>query len=223
MSSSAATSFRTIDPTGMAATDVYHLLNSIVVPRPIAWVSSRSADGVDNLAPHSFFTVVSDEPPIIAFVSMGDKDTLRNVRATGDFVVHVVSRELIERMNLSSAMAPPDVSEFTLASVTRAASSRVHSARVLEAPVAVECELHQVVEAGRGRLILGRCLAFHVRDDMFDARDRIDPGQLDAVARMGGATYSTTRDRFELRRPLYEDLVADPSLLAVPALRRDQP
>lgn len=213
---------RTINPDDLTGREVYHLLNSVVVPRPIAWVSSINADGVDNLAPHSFFTVVSDEPPIIAFVSMGDKDTVRNIRETGNFVVHVVNHDLAERMNVSSASAPAHVSEFELAGVTRVDASRVRSGRVLEAPVAIECELHEVVEAGRGRLILGRCVEFHVEENLFDERDRIDPAQLDAVARMGGATYSTTRDRFQLVRPVYEDMIVDASRVATPLINPDK-
>lgn len=199
---------RGITPEGHAGRELYFLLNSLVVPRPIAWVSTRAADGTANLAPHSYFTVVSDDPPMVAFVSIGDKDTVRNAREGGDFVVHVVDQRLVTHMNDSSASAPPDVSEFELAGLEQVESLHVRSPRVAAAPVAIECSVEQVVETGRGRIVIGRCLHFHVAERLFDDRGRVDPGRLDAVARMGGSTYATTRDRFDLVRPAYEDLAA---------------
>jgi flavin reductase (DIM6/NTAB) family NADH-FMN oxidoreductase RutF len=188
---------------------MYFLMNSLVVPRPIAWVSTLAADGTRNLAPHSFFTVAATAPPSIAFTSIGDKDTVTNIRATGEFVVHVAGHDLVEQMNLSSASAPSDVSEFELAGVTAVDASIVAPSIVAEAPVAIECRLDRVVEIGNSRMVIGECLAFHVAERLWDDQDRVDPGKLDAVARMGGSTYSTTRDRFELRRPNYEELVGE--------------
>jgi flavin reductase (DIM6/NTAB) family NADH-FMN oxidoreductase RutF len=188
---------------------MYFLMNSLVVPRPIAWVSTLAADGTRNLAPHSFFTVAATAPPSIAFTSIGDKDTVTNIRATGEFVVHVAGHDLVEQMNLSSASAPSDVSEFELAGVTAVDASIVAPPIVAEAPVAIECRLDRVVEIGNSRMVIGECLAFHVAERLWDDQDRVDPGKLDAVARMGGSTYSTTRDRFELRRPVYEELVGE--------------
>lgn len=200
---------RTLLPADHETRALYFLLNSIVVPRPIAWVSSRAADGTRNLAPHSYFTVAASDPPSVAFTSIGDKDTVRNVRATADFVVNLASHELVERMNVTSANAPADVSEFDLAGVTPVDGSYVESSIVAEAPVALECRLVEVVEVGNGRVVIGEVLAFHVAERLWDERDRVDPGRLDAVARMGGSTYATTRDRFELRRPTYADLVGE--------------
>ena len=198
---------RTLLPADHDTQALYFLLNSLVVPRPIAWVSTRAADGTRNLAPHSYFTVAASNPPSVAFTSIGDKDTVRNVRETGEFVVHVAGHDLVEQMNLTSAKAPADVSEFELAGVHPVAADHVAAAIVAEAPVAIECRLTEVVEVGNGRVVIGECLAFHVAERLWDERDRVDPGRLDAVARMGGSTYSTTRDRFELRRPVYEELV----------------
>jgi flavin reductase (DIM6/NTAB) family NADH-FMN oxidoreductase RutF len=172
-------------------------------------VSTLAADGTRNLAPHSFFTVAATAPPSIAFTSIGDKDTVTNIRATGEFVVHVAGHDLVEQMNLSSASAPSDVSEFELAGVTAVDASIVAPPIVAEAPVAIECRLDRVVEIGNSRMVIGECLAFHVAERLWDDQDRVDPGKLDAVARMGGSTYSTTRDRFELRRPVYEELVGE--------------
>lgn len=197
---------RTLLPADHETRALYFLLNSLVVPRPIAWVSTRSADGTRNLAPHSYFTIAASDPPSVAFTSIGDKDTVRNVRDTGEFVVHVASHALVEQMNVTSAMAPPDVSEFELAGVHAVDADYVDAPIVAEAPIAIECRLTQVVEVGNGRVIIGECLAFHVAERLWDAKDRVDPERLDAVARMGGSTYATTRDRFELRRPSYEEL-----------------
>lgn len=200
---------RTLRPDEHEPRALYYLLNSLVVPRPIAWVASRAADGTANLAPHSYCTVAATAPPTIAFTSIGDKDTVRNIRATGDFVVHVADHSLVERMNTTAADAPPHVSEFGLAGLTPLDSVTVRSPSVAEAPVALECVLDRVVEVGNGRLVLGRIVLFHVAERLWDERGRVDPGLLDAVARMGGSTYATTRDRFELRRPTYAELVAE--------------
>ncbi len=202
-------SMRTILPADRDTQQLYFLLNSLVVPRPIAWVSTLGADGTANLAPHSYFTVAASAPPAVSFTSIGDKDTVANVRATGEFVVNVAGHELVERMNVTSANAPADVDEFELAGLTKAPSDVVAAPRVAEAPVAIECRLVEVVEVGNGRVVIGECVAFHVAERLWDERDRVDPARLDAVARMGGSVYATTRDRFELRRPTYEELVAD--------------
>lgn len=198
---------RTIHPDDQDTRSTYFLMNSLVVPRPIAWVSSRAADGTRNLAPHSYFTVASTDPATIAFTTIGEKDTVRNVRATGDFVVHVAGADLVDHMNLTSATAPADVDEFELAGLTPVAAERVGSSVVAEAPVAIECVLDRIVEVGNSFLVLGRVVAFHVAERLWDDRGRVDPARLDAVARMGGSTYATTRDRFELARPIYEELV----------------
>lgn len=200
---------RTLLPADHETRELYFLLNSLVVPRPIAWVATRAQDGTRNLAPHSYFTVAASNPPTLAFTSIGDKDTVRNVRATGDFVVHVADHSLVERMNLTAADAPAHVSEFELAGVHAIDAGSVRSPIVAEAPVAIECRLDRVVEVGNGRLVLGEVVAFHVAERLWDERGRVDPERLDAVARMGGSTYVSTRDRFELRRPTYAELVEE--------------
>jgi flavin reductase (DIM6/NTAB) family NADH-FMN oxidoreductase RutF len=198
---------RSIDPAEHPPKEVYYLLNSVVVPRPIAWISSVAADGTANLAPHSFCTVAGTEPPTLAFTSIGDKDTVNNVRATGDFVFHVVDHAMTERMNLTSASAPPHVSEFALAGLDQVPSMRVGSPRVVGAPVAMECVLDRIIEIGNSRMVLGTVVQLHIAERVWDERGRVDPGLLYAVARMGGATYATTRDRFDLTRPDYAAMV----------------
>src|SRR5688572_27937590 len=119
----------------------YALLNSVVVPRPIAWVSTRSADGVDNLAPHSFFTISSVQPPVVQFTSVGTKDSLRNVLATGEFTVCFCPEPLLDQVNVTATDYPPGTSEFDAAGVTREDSKLVAPPRVAESPVALECRL----------------------------------------------------------------------------------
>ena len=198
-----------IDPQEHQPRDIYKLLNGTVVPRPIAFVSSLSANGVRNLAPFSFFTVVSANPPVICFSPLrrangGAKDTLQNVRDTGEFVVNIVSEEIAAQMNQTSADFPPDVDEFSQSGLTPRASDLIRPPRVKECGIAMECRLRQIVEVSDrpmgGSLVLGDVLRFHVRDDWFDTF-RIDPDKLRAIGRMGGPTYTRTTDRFDMERP----------------------
>ncbi len=199
---------RVVEPGDVSRGDIYYLLNSIVVPRPIAWVSTLGADGVPNIAPHSYTTVASVAPPMLLFVSMGDKDTVRNVRDTGTFVINVVDGQHAAQMNTTAADAPPGVSEFELAGLTPVPSLKVAAPRCGEAPVSIECELDRVIDLGSdpSHIVLGRVVALHVEQRLYDEKDRVDPARLDAIARMGGATYSTTHERFDMKRPSYADL-----------------
>jgi flavin reductase (DIM6/NTAB) family NADH-FMN oxidoreductase RutF len=198
-----------IDPHEHQSRDVYKLLIGAVVPRPIAFVSSLSANGIRNLAPFSFFTVVSANPPVICFCPMrrasgGGKDTLQNVRDTGEFVVNIVSEEIVVQMNKTSGNFPPEVDEFVESGLTPLASDLIRPARVKECGIAMECRLRQIVDVSDrpmgGSLVLGDVLRFHVRDDWFDTF-RIDPDKLRAIGRMGGPTYARTTDRFDIERP----------------------
>lgn len=144
----------------------YQLLTSTIVPRPIGWVSTRSAAGVDNLAPHSFFTVASVVPPIVSFTSVGAKDTLRNVRETGEFVVCLASEPLTEQVNETARPIPSDASEFDRAGLTREPSVHVAPPRVAESPVAIECRLHQIIEVGNCFMVLGEVVGFAVDEDV---------------------------------------------------------
>lgn len=196
---------RTIDPADLDRRSIYGLLNSIVVPRPIAWVSTISSAGVANLAPHSYATIASVMPPTVLFVSIGEKDTVRNARDTGSFVYHVSNEALAEQMNASSASAPAEVSEFDLTGLTRVPSVRVAPPRLAESPVALECEVERIIEVGDepSFAVLGRVVLIHAHEDVVDDRGYMDPTRLGAVARMGGSLYSTTRDTFAMERPIY--------------------
>jgi flavin reductase (DIM6/NTAB) family NADH-FMN oxidoreductase RutF len=186
----------------------YKLLIGGILPRPIAWVSSISADGDVNLAPFSFFTVASANPPILCFNPMYDqdaqaKDTLRNIREQGEFVINTVSASHLEVMNKSCHNLPRDTDEFEYGGIIKAQSDFVKPPRVADAVVSYECKLNQIVDLGEramsGHLILGDVLAIHVDDDaVFDGK--INSDKLDAIARMSGADYSLTRDKIRLSR-----------------------
>ncbi|HEX9006313.1 MAG TPA: flavin reductase family protein [Bacteroidota bacterium] len=199
-----------IDPGSNQPSDIYKLMVGLIVPRPIAFVSSLSADGIRNLAPFSFFTAASANPPIICFTPMvrgrdgTTKDTLRNIEATGEFVTNIVSEDFIQQMNASSAEVPPEVDEFVLSGLTPVPSDLVRAPRVGEARAAMECRLVQIVPVSTkplgGSIVLGEVLRFHVQDALFD-NFRIDPDRLRPVGRMGGPLYTRTTDRFLLERP----------------------
>ena len=198
-----------IDPTTLERRDITDLVNGLVAPRPIAWVSSEDRSGVRNLAPFSFFNAFSTQPPTVA-IGPGsrqgvNKDSLRNIRETGEFVVNIVSYELAVRANQTSAEFSPDINEWEVAGVTPAPSDDVAPARVAEAPASLECRVHSIVDLGTddtptNSIIIATVTRFHVRDDILDGY-RIRPEMLDAVARMGRNLWCTTRDRFDLARP----------------------
>ena len=197
-----------LDPAVMPPQSVYKLLIGCVVPRPIAWVSTVSADGVSNLAPFSFFMGVCHEPPTIAFSSGRregtTKDTVTNAEHTGDFVVNVVDDPLAEQMNLTSGEYAPEVDEFALAGLTAAPGVKVRAPRLAEAPISLECRVDRIIPVGRGphSLVLGEIVYFHVRDELYDpATGRIDMHRLRPVGRLAGNLYSHIHDIFEMKRP----------------------
>jgi flavin reductase (DIM6/NTAB) family NADH-FMN oxidoreductase RutF len=192
----------------------YKLMTGIIVPRPIALVSTMSRDGVANLAPFSFFSGVGSAPPTVLFCpalrppEQGEtgekKDTLRNVEETGEFVINVVSEAMAAGVNASSTEAPPEVDEFPLSGLTPIASQVVRPYRVAESPAQMECKLLQVIYTGHipasGVIVLGEVVRFHVREDLVE-NFRVDPAGLDAIGRMAGNTWVRTRDRIEIARP----------------------
>jgi flavin reductase (DIM6/NTAB) family NADH-FMN oxidoreductase RutF len=198
------------DPANHSTGEIYKLMIGSIVPRPIALVSSVDEANVRNLAPFSYFTACSANPPVVVFCPMlrplppMAKDTLRNVMATREFVVNIVSEEFVERMNATAAQVGPEVDEFELSGLTPLASELIKPARVAESHVHMECRLLQVVhvseQPGGGSVVLGEVLRFHVSEDYIEDF-RIDPDKLRAVGRMAGSTYARTTDRFELQRP----------------------
>jgi flavin reductase (DIM6/NTAB) family NADH-FMN oxidoreductase RutF len=196
-----------IDPSTIAPINTYKLLVGVVVPRPIAFVSTLSPEGVPNLAPFSFFTVASANPPVLCFTASyrePRKDTLVNIRATKEFVVNIVSEEFAAKMNVTSGEYAYGVDEFAMSGLTAAPSDEVRPPRVKESHVNMECKLLQTIEVSNqplgGTLILGQVVRFHI-DDAILEEFRVDPDALAAVGRMAGNTYIRTRDRFDLIRP----------------------
>ena len=188
------------------------VLTGVVVPRPIAFVSSISADGLVNLAPYSFFNAVAYDPPTIIFSSSrnaGDKqkDTLTNIEATGEFVVNVVVDDIAEAMNRTAAEYPAEVSEFEIAGLTPVPSDMVRPPRVAESPVNMECRLNQVVSIGDGShghgLVIGEIVMMHLRDDIIDGH-RINHQRLKPTGRLAGNMYCHTSEIFEMVRPVYD-------------------
>lgn len=206
----------TVDPSGTKHIDLYKLMVGAIVPRPIAFVSSQAEDGTLNLAPFSYFTACSSNPPCVLFspTSRGPnarpKDTLANVRATGEFVVNIVSEEFAPQMNMTSAECPPSVNEFELSGLTPISSERVRPPRVAESHIQMECRVRQIVTVsdlpGGGSVVIGEVLLFHIDPAVLvNPADpyKIEPARLRAVGRMGGPTYCRTGDRFELERPAW--------------------
>ena len=206
-----------IDPAQHSVLEVYKLMTGLIVPRPVALVSTVDRDGVPNVAPFSFFNGVGSNPPTVLFCptlrstpadSDGRpdyrKDTLRNVEQTGEFVINIVSGALAHAANAAAADVGPEVDEFQLAGLTAIPSEVVRAPRVAESPAQIECKLLQIVFTGQGSgagvVVIGQIVRLHVAGDLFE-NFRIDPAKLDAVGRMAGNTWVRTHDRFELTRP----------------------
>ena len=199
-----------VDP--RSSEDFGHLLTSIVVPRPIAFVSSVSSDGVPNLAPFSFYNAVASTPPTLV-VAIGRhaesklKDTLANIEATGEFVVNVVVNPIAEAMNRTAAEYPSETDEFGVAGLTQAPSVVVSPPRVAESPVNMECRLNQVVPIGSGvnetGLVIGEIVLVHI-DESVVRNGRVDHDLLKPTGRLSGSGYCHTCDVFKMVRPVYE-------------------
>lgn len=191
----------------------YKLLTSTVTPRPIAWVTSRSETGVVNAAPYSFFNVMGGDPPTVVLGLLagpdGYKDTARNVLASGEFVIGLVSEDMAASMVATSIDAPPEVSELDLAGLETEPSVHVAPPRIAGCPVSLECVTHGTLETGPWQtVVVGRVLAIHIRDEFLlnPARGHVDTPKLRLVARMhGGGWYARSPDLFEIARPSWAD------------------
>ncbi len=172
------------DPADFSARAFYRLINSVVVPRPIAWVSTLSAEGVANLAPHSFFTVACVDPPVVQFTSVGRKDSLRNVEATREFVVNLTPEWLFEQVNATGTDFPPDGDEFAEVGLEREASLRVAPPRVVGSPAALECVLQGTTSFGDSTVVFGRVVHIAIEEDVLvDGHPSIE--RLKPLARLG--------------------------------------
>ncbi len=199
-----------LDFTTLAAREAYQWMVTTIMPRPIAWASTISAEGKTNLAPFSFFQGVCANPPTLMFCPVNNrqgqkKDTVRNIEAVPEFVINLVPHRLAEQMNACAALLPYGESEFEKFGIASTPSDLVRPPRVAAAPVAFECRLDRIVNIGEGPLaahvIFGRILAAHISDDVLGADGRPDARKLDLVGRLGGDDYTTTRDTFSLERP----------------------
>ena len=193
------------DLTGGENRDHYRLLTGLVVPRPIGWIGTRRPDGSNNLAPFSFFNVVSVDPPVVVF-SAGShsdrpKDSASLAMETGEFSVNIVSEAVVEAMVLTSGTYSAADDEFAIAGLTAVAGIRIAAPLVAESPANLECRVRQVIDIEeKTKVILGDVVAIHVEGSVLDGA-RVDNDTLRAVGRMAGASYVDTRRRFEVNRP----------------------
>ena len=187
-------------------TQMYPLLNSVVVPRPIAWVSTRSAGGVDNLAPHSFFTVSCVRPPVVQFTSVGAKDSLRNAQASGEFVVALCTEELADRVNTTATDYPPEVSEFDVAGLTREPSRLVQASRVAESPVNLECRLVGTKEFGGDSVVVFGEVVWAAVEEAVLAGGRPEVRLLKPVSRLGADEWGAVGEVTDRKRVPYAAL-----------------
>ncbi|MDQ0688209.1 flavin reductase (DIM6/NTAB) family NADH-FMN oxidoreductase RutF [Streptomyces achromogenes] len=192
------------DPEALGAGAFYRLLTAVVVPRPIAWVSTLAADGTANLAPHSFFTVACTDPPIVQFTSVGRKDSLRNVEATGEFVVNFAPEKLLGQINVTATDFPAHEGEFDAVGIEQEASLRVRPPRVADSPVALECRLHSTVVVGDCTLVLGEVVHAAVHEGVV-VDGRPDIRRLRPLSRLGGNEWGTVGEIHDLARIAYRD------------------
>jgi flavin reductase (DIM6/NTAB) family NADH-FMN oxidoreductase RutF len=191
---------RTVFTPGDEGVNPYALLTSLVVPRPIAWVSTLSAEGKGNLAPHSFFTVASNRPPTVLFSSLGRKDTVKNVEATREFVISFASEALMNQVNDSSAPFEHGDDESVALSIEMEASASVAPLRVAGSPASIECRLSEVIQVGSSYVVMGEVTAITVVDDVLvDGQPAID--LLRPVSRLGGNQWGHPVEPFDLVRP----------------------
>ena len=186
-------------------------LKAIVAPRPIGWISAYSQKGLSSLAPYSFYNLVSDQPKIVMFSSVGWKDAATNAAATGAFAANLVTEDDLERMNKSSADVPSDRSEFAEFGVPEAKCRMVNAPYIADAAVSLECKVTQIIEpidiagsATNAVMVLGQVVGYHIVDRLM--RDgRFDTVQARPISRLGYRDYSTTTATYELDRPRWGD------------------
>jgi flavin reductase (DIM6/NTAB) family NADH-FMN oxidoreductase RutF len=192
------------DPGTVSSKELYAVLNAVVVPRPIAWVSTLAADGVLNLAPHSFFTVACVRPPMVQFTSVGRKDSLNNVEATGEFVVNFAAEPLFEQVNATGTNFPPEVDEFAAVGLTIEPSRTVAVPRVAESPVAIECGLHTTLELGDSTVVIGRVRHIAIDESVLHG-NHPEITRLRPLARLGKDEWSTLGEIRSITRIRYAD------------------
>lgn len=193
----------------------YKILIGTVIPRPVALVTTVSQDGIPNAGSFSFFNVLTHDPAIVAigvenYSDMRFKDTARNIRETGEFTVHIVDDALVSQMEICAIKFGPEVDELKEAGLDTTPGLMVRSPRILAAPAALECRRHTTLQVGPAReIILGEVLGVYVRSDAVDPSNlHIDQQIMDAIGRMGGHTYTRTRDQFDVKTLTPEEWAA---------------
>ena len=198
-----------IDPQELEQTAIYKLLTGIIIPRPIGWISTISEDGINNLAPFSYFNAVGDDPPHVMFSTVhsnnSNKDTLNNVLATKQFVVNMVTEDLVAQMNMTSHPISANESEFELAGLTPIASSLVLPPRVKESKITMECEMvhHYKLEnskTGGATIVIGKIVLFHIDESVLLENYKINLETYQPIARLAGSNYSKIGEIFSLKR-----------------------
>jgi flavin reductase (DIM6/NTAB) family NADH-FMN oxidoreductase RutF len=196
-----------IIPSDIERSQVYKLLTGSIVPRAIAWVSSVDANGNNNLAPFSYFTAVSGEPPMVLFcpgirtTDNGQKDTYHNVKTTGEFVINFVNAANASAMNITATEVPADVDEFERAGLTPIPSKLVNVPRVKESPIHFECKLNQIVSVGDGHIVIGEVVYMHFDENVFKEGNYIDMEAYQPIARLAGPNYARLGEFFQMQRP----------------------
>jgi len=200
----------------VASEDRYKLMSAAITPRPIAWLTTLSPEGVRNAAPYSFFNMMGAAPPLVAIGLMrrpdgSYKDSARNLLQTGEFVVNLVSEGDAPVMNFTCIDAPPEFDELEAAGIATTPSNAIAPPRIASAPVSMECRLFQSIDAGKTTVVLGEVLRFHIRDDLVDTDLlHVDTLAMHLVGRMHGAgQYTRCNDLFQLTRPKYSDYIAN--------------
>ena len=194
-----------LDPSDWQSQDIYFLFTGLVVPRPIAWISSVSSDGVRNIAPHSFFNAVASDPPHIMISSTGIKDSFRNIRATKEFVINIVTMDVIQEMIFTSTDFPPEEDEFDWSGLTAVPSIKVAPPRIEQAKAHLECVFVDELTLGNATVVFGRVVHIHVDAGVW-RNGRVDPELLDPVCRLAGSGYASLGELIKSPMPTWEDV-----------------
>lgn len=204
-----------VGPDDWHAKEFYYLMTALVIPRPIGWISTISAAGVSNVAPYSYFNMMGNDPPYVAFASTGVKDSLRNLREVPQFVANIVTMHVLEPMNFTATDFPRDESEFGWAGLTAAPSAKVKPLRVAEAKAHIECEVKQIITDHNTNIVLGRIVHTHVTKSVWK-EGRIDPRLLDPVCRLSGSGYAQLGELVNVARTSWKDVQGTQGIAKMP-------
>jgi len=208
-----------VGPDDWKGKDFYHLMTSLVIPRPIGWMSTISASGVRNLAPYSYFNLMGSDPFYLAFGSTSIKDTVTNLREVPEFVANIVSMHVLEEMNFTSGNFPRDEDEYQWAGLTPVPSAKVRPPRVGEARAHLECEMVQIVTDRNTHIVLGRIVHAHVDPSVWKD-GRVDPRLLDPVCRLSGSGYASLGELYNVDRPEWKNVQGTQVREAMPRIKK---